>query len=63
MYTCVLELGLTPAAYCKSIPRFYNNIVFLYNFVRYLYTFTPYIKRIILEQHEWDTFMTLTVLG
>ena len=23
----------------------------------------PYIKRIIPEQHEWDTFITLTVLG
>ena len=23
----------------------------------------PYIKRIISEQYEWDTFITLTVLG
>ena len=63
MYTCVLELRLTLAAYYKSILYFYNNIVFLYDFVQYLYTFMPYIKRIISEQHEWDTFITLTVLG
>ena len=31
MYTCVLELRLVPAAYCKSILCFYNNIVFLYH--------------------------------
>ena len=31
MYTCILELRLTPAAYCRSIPCFYNNIV--YDFV------------------------------
>ena len=43
MYTCVLELRLSPAAYCKSMPCFYNNIVFLYDFVCYLYTFMPYI--------------------
>ena len=63
MYTHVLELKLTPAAYCKGILCFYNNIVFLYNFVRYLYTFMPSIRRIIPEQHKWDTFITLTVLG
>ena len=33
IYTCLLELMLTLAAYCKSIPCFSNNIVFLYNFV------------------------------
>ena len=33
MYTCVLELRLALAAYCKSILCFYNNIVFLYDFV------------------------------
>ena len=33
MYTCVLELRLASAAYHKSIPCFYNNIVFLYDFV------------------------------
>ena len=33
MYTCVLELRLAPAAYWKSIPCFYNYIVFLYHFV------------------------------
>ena len=31
--TCLLELRLTLAAYCKSMPCFSNNIVFLYNFV------------------------------
>ena len=33
MYTGVLELRLAPAAYCTSIPCFYDNIVFLYAFV------------------------------
>ena len=33
MHTHVLELRLTIAAYCKSIPHFYNNIVFLYDSV------------------------------
>ena len=33
IYTCHLELRLTPAAYCKGIPSFSNNIVFLYDFV------------------------------
>ena len=33
MHTPVLELRLAPAAYSKSIPCFYNNIVFLYDFV------------------------------
>ena len=33
MYTCVLELRLTSAAYCKSTLCLYNNIVFLYDFV------------------------------
>ena len=33
MYTCVLELRLASAAYWKSIPCFYNNIVFLYDIV------------------------------
>ena len=33
IYTCLLELRLTPAAYCRSIPYFSNNIVFLYDFV------------------------------
>ena len=33
MHTCVLELRLALAAYCKSIPCFYNNIVFLNDFV------------------------------
>ena len=32
-YTYVLELRLALAAYCTSIPSFYNNIVFLYDFV------------------------------
>ena len=43
MYTYVLELRLAPAAYCKSIPCFYNNIVFQYDFAIYLYTFMPHI--------------------
>ena len=33
MYTCVIELRLALAAYCKSIPCFPNNILFLYDFV------------------------------
>ena len=33
IYTCLLELGLILAAYCKSRPCFSNNIVFLYDFV------------------------------
>ena len=33
IYTCLLELRLTLAAYCRSIPCFSNNIVFLYDFV------------------------------
>ena len=33
IYTRLLELRLTLAAYCKSIPCFSNNIAFLYNFV------------------------------
>ena len=33
IYTCLLELRLTPAAYCRSIPCFSNNVVFLYDFV------------------------------
>ena len=33
-------------------------------FVWHLYTFVPHIyKRIISEQHKWDTFTTLTILG
>ena len=28
----------------------------------FVYFYTIYIKRIISEQHEWDTFITLTVL-
>ena len=43
MYTCVVELRFAPAAYCKSIQCFPNNILLLYNFVRYLYTFMSYI--------------------
>ena len=33
IHTCLLELRLILAAYCKSIPCFSNNIVFLYDFV------------------------------
>ena len=33
IYTCLLELRLTLATYCESLPCFYNNIVFLYDFV------------------------------
>ena len=33
IYIYLLELRLTPGAYCKSIPCFSNNIVFLYDFV------------------------------
>ena len=33
IYTCLLELRIIPAAYCKSIPCFSNKFVFLYNFV------------------------------
>ena len=28
----------------------------------FVYFYTIYIKRIISEQHEWDTFITLIVL-
>ena len=70
MYTYVLELRFILAAYWKSIPCLSNNISFLYDFVWQLYTLTPYIyiyiylyKRLIPEQYEWDTFITLTVLG
>ena len=30
--------------------------------LRFVYFYTIY-KRIISEQHEWDTFTTLTILG
>ena len=33
IYTCILELRLTLAAYCRSIQCFSNNIAFLYDFV------------------------------
>ena len=49
MDICVLELRLTPAAYRKSIPCFYNDIVFCMILV---YFYTIHIKRIISEQHE-----------
>ena len=28
-----------------------------------VYFYATYMKRIISEQHEWDTFITLTILG
>ena len=63
MYTYVLELRFVLAAYCKSILCFSNNISF-YMILYDIYILLCHIyKRIILEQHEWDTFITLTVLG
>ena len=63
MYTYVLELRFVPAAYCKSIPCFSNNILFYMILYDICILLCHIYKRIILEQHEWDTFITLTVLG
>ena len=62
MYTYVLDLRFLPAAYCQSIPCFSNDISSLYDFcMTFVYFYTIY-KRIISEQHKWDTFTTLTIL-
>ena len=60
-YIGTLELRLILAAYYRSIPCFYKIV---YVFVLYLYMFMPYIymKRILTEQHDWDTFTTLIIL-
>ena len=66
MYTYVLELKFVSAAYCKIIPCFSNNLI-IFHFYMILYDICILLchiyKRIIPEQHEWDTFITLTVLG
>ena len=64
MYTYVLELRFVLAAYCKSIPCFLKIIFYFYMILYDICILLHHIyKRIILEQHEWDTFITLTILG
>ena len=63
MYTYVLELRFVPAVYHKSIPCF--SIILHFYMILYdtCILLCHIYKRIITEQHEWDTFITLTVLG
>ena len=64
MYKCVLELRLVPAAYCKA----YRVFLIIFHFYMILYDICillryMYIKRIIQEQHEWDTFTRIIKLS
>ena len=56
IYICILELRLILAAHCRSIPcciRFCMMFVYFY---------AIYMKRILSEQQDWDTFTTLIIL-
>ena len=55
IYICILELRLIPAAHCRSIPC-------CIQFCMFVYFYTIYMKRILSEQHDWDTFTTLIIL-
>ena len=64
MYTYVLELRFVLAASCKSIPHVFLIIFHLYMILNDICILLHHIyKRIIPEQHKWNTFITLTILG
>ena len=63
MYTYVLDLRFLLATYCQSIQCFSNDISSLYDFcMTFVYFYTIY-KRIISEQHKWDTFADILTKG
>ena len=60
-YLCI-RFKILPAAFCKAYHVFLMIFHLYMTFVRHLYIILHHIYRIIMEQHELDTFTTFTVL-